>query len=512
MVLSAHPSAIVKRSGTTEVPLTTVITGLHLPMKHILLAVLIGLCKLTEAQVPSIDYSFQAATTVGVVNKILVLPDGKILVGGAFYNYAGTQVHCLVRLHTDGTLDNTWNPGAFGLNGTVNDMELMPDGKIMIGGFIISYNGVNCGNLVRLNPDGTRDASFMVPFGTINGSVLQLELHMDGKVVAAGEFQHCYDISQPHIARFNYDGSLDTTFNIGIGFYATVRGLKVMPDLRILAVGDFILFDTTNCRYMARLNSDGTYDTTFVADPGLAGTLANGRSVDIQPDGQILIAGSFSHHNNAPANDLIRLNTDGSRDQSFVSPFSQWATVNAVKVLPDGKILAGGEFSNGFYWPFSAAPARFVRLNADGSWDSTFPLATGFTPEPSGGAFVKDMAVQPDGRILVGGMFDACDTETQYKNLIRLNSETTVGLPDVTEAPALHIAYDHITGEVVIDAQLPPATELAMYSATGQLMYQQRLVATTGGAIRFRPNVMAGAYVVRAWNAAGTLVGKVVIP
>jgi len=409
---------------------TTVTTVFLAPMKNIVLAVLIGICQLALAQVPSIDYSFQAETPVGVVNKILVLPDGKILVGGAFYNYAGTQVHCLVRLHPDGTLDNTWNPGAFGLNGTINDMELMPDGKIMIGGFIISYNGVNCGNLVRLNPDGTRDASFMVPFGTINGSVLQLELHMDGKVVA---------------------------------------------------VGDFILFDTTNCRYMARLNSDGTYDTTFVADPGLAGTLANGRSVDIQPDGKILIAGSFSHHNNAPANDLIRLNTDGSRDESFVSPFSQWATVNAVKVLPDGKILAGGEFSNGFYWPFSAAPARFVRLNSDGTWDSTFPLATGFTPEPSGGAFVKDMAVQPDGRILVGGMFDACDTETQYKNLIRLNSETTVGLPDVTEAPALHIAYDHITGEVVIDAQLPPATELAMYSATGQLMYQQRLAANAGG-------------------------------
>ena len=66
--------------------------------------------------------------------------------------------------------------------------------------------------------------------------------------------------------------------------------------------------------------------------------------------------------------------------------------------------------------------------------------------------------------------------------------------------------------EVVIDAQLPPATELAMYSATGQLMYQQRLAATSGGVLRFRPNVKAGAYVVRSWNAAGTLVGKVVIP
>ena len=360
--------------------LANVITGLLISMKHIFLAILIGLCHCAQGQVPGIDYSFQAASPDGVVNKILVLPDGKILIGGAFYNYAGTQVHCLVRLHSDGTLDNTWNPGAFGLNGAINDMELMPDGKIMIGGTIISYNGINCGNLVRLNPDGTRDASFLVPFGAINGSVLQLELHMDGKVVAAGEFQHCYGIGQPHIARFNYDGGLDTSFNIGDGFYATVRGLKVMPDLRILAVGDFTLFHVTTCMRMARLHSDGTYDTTFVADPGLEGTLAHGRAVDIQPDGKILIAGSFSHLAGVPANDLIRLNTDGSRDQSFVSPFSAWAIVNAVKVLSDGKILAGGEFTNGFYWPFSAAPARLCVLTQMAAGIAPSPRTTGFTP------------------------------------------------------------------------------------------------------------------------------------
>ncbi|MFZ1331244.1 MAG: T9SS type A sorting domain-containing protein [Flavobacteriales bacterium] len=482
-------------------------------MKHIVLAVLIGICQFAQAQVLGIDYSFQAVTPDGVVNKILVLPDGKILIGGAFYNYAGTQVHCLVRLHPDGTLDNTWNPGAFGLNGTINDMELMPDGKIMIGGIIISYNGVSCGNLVRLNADGTRDATFIVPFGAINGAVLQLELHMDNTVVAAGEFQHCYGIGQPHIARFHDDGSLDTTFNIGIGFYATVRGLKVMPDLRILAVGDFTLFNVTTCMRMARLHADGTYDTTFVADPGLEGTLAHGRSVDIQPDGKILIAGSFSHHAGTPANDLIRLNTDGSRDQSFVSPFSPWATVNAVKVLPDGKIVAGGEFINGFYWPSIPAPARFVRLNADGSWDSTFPLTSGFTPEPSGGAFIKDMVVQSDGRILVGGMFEACDMETQYKNLIRLNTEMTVGLPEATEHPGLQIYYDHLTDEVVIYAQdLPPITELALYSAAGQLMYQQRITSTSNSLIRFRPTVNTGVYFVRVWYTTGTLAGKLMIP
>src|SRR5690606_8415241 len=213
----------------------------------------------------------------------------------------------------------------------------------------------------------------------INAPVLQLELHTAGKVVAAGDFQLCYGVGQPHIARFHTDGSLDTTFTVGDGFYAPVRGLKVLPDERIIAVGNFIQYQQTTSMYMARLHPTGLYDSTFSANPGLHGTLAHGRAVDVQPDGKVLVAGAFTHHAGSPANDLIRLHPDGTRDASFVSPFSPWAMVNTVEVLPDGKILAGGEFTTGFYWPAVPAPARFVRLHPDGSWDASFPLGTGFS-------------------------------------------------------------------------------------------------------------------------------------
>jgi uncharacterized delta-60 repeat protein len=465
-------------------------------------------------QIPGIDYSFQAVPPEGVVNKILVLPDGKIMVGGSFFDYAGTQRQGLVRLHPDGTLDTDWNSGVYGLNGTVYDMEVMPDGRIVIGGNIISYNGISCGNLARLHPDGTLDGTFTVPYGAINGIVLQLELHLDDKVVAAGEFQHCYGISQPHIARFNYNGSLDGSFDIGEGFYATVRGLKVLPDWRIMAVGDFNMFDQNTCMYMARLNSDGTYDSSFAADPGLHGTLCHGRAVDAQPDGKILIAGAFTHHAGQPANDLIRLHTDGSRDQSFVSPFSPWANVNAVEVLPDGKILVGGEFTSGFYWPAVAAPARFVRLELDGSWDSSLPLATGFTEGTENVAFIKDMSTDAEGRILVGGMFGACDGETQYRNIIRLQPEMTVGLPHAPAEQEMNISYDDRTGEVLIRFvdPLSGSADVALYSTSGQLTCSERTTSASNGWIRLQTPVQAGLYLVRVSHGAQVMVGRVVIP
>lgn len=482
-------------------------------MKQLLSITLCCATLWAQAQAPGIDHTFQAVPPEGVVNKVLVLPNDKILIGGAFYDYAGTQGQGLVRLHADGSLDHSWNPGAYGLNGTIQDMEVLPDGRILIGGSIISYNGISCGNLARLHPDGTLDPTFHVPFGAINAPVLQLELHTAGKVVAAGDFQLCYGVGQPHIARFHTDGSLDTTFHVADGFYAPVRGLKVLPDERIMAVGDFLQYQQHTSMYMALLHANGQYDSTFSANPGLHGTLSHGRAVDVQPDGKVLVAGAFTHHAGSPANDLIRLHPDGTRDASFVSPFSPWATVNTVEVLPDGKILAGGEFTNGFYWPAVPAPARFVRLHPDGSWDASFPLGTGFSESSGQVAFIKDVAVQPDGKLLVGGMFGACDGETQYRNLIRLLPELSVGVATPATAPELLVRYDPATEEVVIT--LPhahPATTLALYSTAGQLLHAGSLIASSGGPVRFRPKLPPGVYFLHLGQGTGTLVGKVLIP
>ncbi|MBK9286857.1 MAG: delta-60 repeat domain-containing protein [Flavobacteriales bacterium] len=85
-----------------------------------------------HAQVPIIDYGFLVEDPSVLVNNVLVQPDGKILVGGVFFNYGGSGHDHLVRLHSDGTIDPTFNPGGVGPGNAVEDMVLMPDGRILM--------------------------------------------------------------------------------------------------------------------------------------------------------------------------------------------------------------------------------------------------------------------------------------------------------------------------------------------------------------------------------------------
>ena len=101
-------------------------------MKPFLLIATLCATTALHAQVPIIDYSFQAVPPTTLVNKVIVQPDGKILVGGGFDNYAGSGKNNLVRLNSDGTVDSTFNPGGSGPDFLVQDIDLMPDGRILI--------------------------------------------------------------------------------------------------------------------------------------------------------------------------------------------------------------------------------------------------------------------------------------------------------------------------------------------------------------------------------------------
>jgi len=142
-------------------------------------------------------------------------PDGKILIGGAFSGFAGsTGTGYLVRLNIDGTVDTAFNPS---LNGQVSAIALQSNGQIVIGGsFINILAGYQVSYLARLNADGTLDTTFMP---APNLSVNTLNIQSDGKIIVGGNFtametsQTTTDTARNYIARLNTDGTLDTTFN-----------------------------------------------------------------------------------------------------------------------------------------------------------------------------------------------------------------------------------------------------------------------------------------------------------
>ncbi|HEY0429226.1 MAG TPA: FG-GAP-like repeat-containing protein, partial [Pyrinomonadaceae bacterium] len=331
----------------------------------------------------TIDSSFNIGTDGpnDTVKKIIVLADGKILIGGDFTTFNGAPARRVARLNpANGSLDTSFNSGIDISNLMVNDLDVQPDGKL-----ITASNP-----LFRLNPDGTIDASFVSPaigdFGSASITVVQ----PDNKILVGGYFTMANEKTIRHLARFNADGSIDNTFNqTYLPLSANIFAIAVQPDGKIIAGGD-------GFGGAARFNSDGTFDR-------LISTGQIAYDIKIQPDGKILISGLGY---------VKRFNADATADATFTTAIAS-AKIYKMAIQPDGKILIVGSFTqiNGIN------RSRIARLNADGTLDASF--------NPVGGANsdVYDIARQTDGKFLVGGDFTGVNFDTTKKYLARLNPD-----------------------------------------------------------------------------------------
>ena len=192
----------------------------------------------------------------------------------------------------------------------------------------------------------------------------------------------------------NSGGTKNTTFNIGSGFYVygRVNSIAIDSNGKSLVGGDFTSFTGSSQNRLIRLNTDGSKDTSFDIGTGFGFRVY---SVEIQSDGKILVGGQFSSFTGSTQNRLIRLNTDGSKDTTFNIGTAFNSNVQSIAIQSDGKILVGGQFTT-----FTGSTQNYlIRLNSDGSKDVSFNIGTGFN------STVYSVAAQSDGKILVGGSF-----------------------------------------------------------------------------------------------------------
>jgi len=264
--------------------------------KLLLLLLLLGTGLGLHAQPGTLDTAFDPG--LGADNDVFttaIQPDGKIIIGGQFTAYNGTTRNRVARLNADGTLDTAFDPGS-GANGIVQTSALQPDGKIIIGGEFTSYNGTPRNRVARLNADGSLDTAFD-PGSGANNTVLTSALQSDGKIIIGGAFTSFNGTAHRRITRLNADGSLDTSFDPGSGvnqpgfFPKFVATTAIQSDGKIIIGGRFTTYDGTNRISIARLNSDGSLDTSFNPAGGLNGTVF---TTAIQPDGKIIIGGTFT--------------------------------------------------------------------------------------------------------------------------------------------------------------------------------------------------------------------------
>jgi len=270
--------------------------------------------------------------------------------------------------------------------GTLNAVVRQPDGKLLVGGYFTEVNGQAAQGVARFTTTGTLDASFALSASTQRFAVADLALQPDGRVLAAGENT---------VVRYLPTGAPDNTFNGYVSTSGRPSQLLLQPNGSLLVGYGNSVAPTP----VARLLANGAADASFTPLATGPGSLATVQALTLQPDGKVLAAGSFRPASGGAAiATVVRLTAAGAVDASFAgSEFAGTTPTAGLKKLvlqSDGKLLVGGNFS-----AYGSAPrAGVARLNADG------PLDAGFVPPALTGP-VNTLGLQPNSRVLLGGSF-----------------------------------------------------------------------------------------------------------
>ncbi|HEY0426361.1 MAG TPA: FG-GAP-like repeat-containing protein, partial [Pyrinomonadaceae bacterium] len=419
----------------------------------------------------------------GNIYAIAVQPDGKILVGGSMRNVNGDARQGVRRLNADGSLDSSFFIQQMSLGASsVQAIKLQADGKILIGG-AFTISGTSAKNLARLNPDGTLDTSFAD--STSNATITDLEIQPDGKIVAGGYA----GASMPGVFRYNPDGTTDSSFLSTQSVNSGVEAVELQADGKIIVAGSYTTLNGVNQGRVSRLNANGTLDSNF--NPGGVGADAVVNDIAIRPDGKIIIGGDFASFNSTPMRRIARLNTDGTLDNTFSNVGTVSNTVvNDVELLPDDRILAGLNSST--------LVESLLRFSANGSVDLDFVVKV------TKGGTIYAILQQPDGKILVAGEF-LYASGGQRRSLARLNPD---GSLDTSFVPY----FNNLSPQIIYAIALQPDGKILVGAWHGIVF--QRLNADGSQDAGFNPGLPSSSIVYSiAMQADGKiLVGGLMMP
>ena len=305
---------------------------------------------------------------------------------------------------------------------------------------------------IQLSGNGIhQDATFTA---SASSNVYSSIAQSDGKVLLVGSFTMVNSVARNYVARLNADGTLDTSFNPSVG--NIVHSVALQEDGKVLLGGWFTTVSGVARNYLARLNTDGTLDASFNAN-------ANGtvERIALQADGKVLLAGTFTTVGGISRNRVARVNADGTLDVNF-SPGPNGA-VSSICVQTDGKMLLGGDFTT-----MNAVNCRRVaRLNSNGTIDASFG-------DPNVNGSVRILALSSDGKVIVGGTFTTVGGVSRNR-LARLNSDGSLDtvfdpkMNDSVSSIALQVDGKIILGGSFTLADVAGRNYVARLNADGSL-------------------------------------------
>ncbi len=279
---------------------------------------------------------------VGSVFATKIQNDGKILIGGNTIFGDNQGSHLFARLNTNGTQENSFNNNIT-YNGTINSLAILDDMSILAGGWINNVNG-NDFNLLKIHPNygqfisnlaynnsskiygislqtdgkilfglgnrfyrllanGAGDLTF--PNVSISGQVFNNVPQNDGKIIIVGAFQYVLSVLKKNITRLNSNGTIDQTYNTGLGANDTIYSLVLQQDGKAIIGGKFTSYNGIPVNRIARINTDGSLDTSF--NPSGTGANHAVRTISIQPDDHVIIGGDFTAYNGVGRNRIARI-------------------------------------------------------------------------------------------------------------------------------------------------------------------------------------------------------------
>lgn len=288
--------------------------------------------------------------------------------------------------------------------------------------FILFILLLEFNNFIYAQNPGVLDASFNIGTGA-NGNVMAIAVQNDGKIIIGGSFTSYNGTPANRIARLNADGSIDTTFAVGTGANGNVNAICILGDGNIMIGGNFTTINGMGIGRLAKLTPTGILWSTI--NSWIHGN-PNGiiNSIITQSDGKILVGGDFNVYGGYDWRGVVRIDDYGTVDQSFNSmsgpSLGANASVKCLSIQSDGKIIVGGLFST-----FNGVTRnRLARLNVNGSIDPFFNTGSGFAGSGTTNG-VYCTKIQSDGKILVGGDFTSFNG-TPFNKYGRLNTNCTI--------------------------------------------------------------------------------------
>ncbi|MET0759926.1 MAG: T9SS type A sorting domain-containing protein [Flavobacterium sp.] len=348
-----------------------------------------------------------------LINDYEIQVDGKIIVVGNFTTFNGQNVDNVIRLNVDGSIDTSFNLGGTGYSGQgIKSVDIQSNGKIILLKDVSSalYNGVVTGAIFRLNTNGSIDNTFTTSFTASeyisSSSILQNDKLLVRIIVDM-------DVT---IKLLNINGSIDVNFSsITVSNPGLLYDVKLLNDGKILIAGNFTTLNGVAKNGIAKINPDGTIDNSFIASAARNGGGSRVSSIAVQSDNKIVLCGNFNFYNLVSKNGIVRINSDGSIDNTFSlgSGFTYITEYNYFTfILNNDKmdILGSFNFYNG------NVVDGYMRLNNDGTIDTSI---NNTTKGLNGG--VSQIALQSDGKILLYGGFCSYNGAKRYQ-LLRLNT------------------------------------------------------------------------------------------